>query len=386
MDACNLNGIGIDQKAIASHAEWTRVCRGGRGAGGRCPLHPTGQKKKALGSPRCLALCRLVGIGLCAWSLLIGWPAATNAAIDPMADPMADPMSAPAEPSSPQPEPTPSGPAPSQPTPTGESGSGERREDAGVGEAGLLAGPSVPSTARSIVKRDAKGGFSRLSTRPEFEAARALDLDPETSAKIKDIVTEYRTRLGVLLVQNVDRAVEIADAVKNKDRDAAARLARELYSEFNPQGERDPLAAEVREVLDKEQSREFQRLLDEYWTEHVQWETRSRKPKDKTPEKLQETESKLAFQLFRDELKASYETTLQPYREKMERLEIAVEPTTAQREEIVAIVTAYIRETRTRPTPDQRREVMGKIYRVLDEDRRAKLFELVVSDVAAGMW
>lgn len=199
-------------------------------------------------------------------------------------------------------------------------------------------------------------------------------------------MNEYKARLGVLLVQHVDRAVEIADAMKNKDRDAAARLAKELYTEFNPSGERDPLAAEFRDVLNAEQSREFQRLLDEYWTEHVQWETRSRKSKDKTPEKLKEVEAKLAFQLFRDELKASYETTLQPYREKMERLESAVEPTTEQREEIVSIVCAYIRETRTRPTPDQRREVMGRIYRVLDEDRRAKLFELVVSDVAAGMW
>jgi len=30
--------------------------------------------------------------------------------------------------------------------------------------------------------------------------------------------------------------------------------------------------------------------------------------------------------------------------------------------------------------------VMGRIYRVLDDDRRAKFFDLVVGDVAAGMW
>jgi hypothetical protein len=61
----------------------------------------------------------------------------------------------------------------------------------------------------------------------------------------------------------------------------------------------------------------------------------------------------------------------------MRRMYEIVEPTKEQREAIRAIVIEYIRETRLNPTPEQRREAARRIYQILDEEDRVKLFETI---------
>ena len=254
-------------------------------------------------------------------------------------------------------------------------------------ESELLAGPRLRlSDARTLIERNAKGEFRRLTNRPEEEAVKRLDLDPSVRAQVDDVVAQRRTELRLFVIDHMDEALEIVTATESKDRDKAEELSRRLYRAFSPDQPRDPLMPALARVLSLDDIAEVHRLVNEYWEGLVAWELRNRKPKDRTPEKCRETEERLAYQVFKDELRSAYETSLQPYREKFERLEKAVRPTPGQRQEIVDIVKEYVRRTRTRPSEAERKEVMGRIYRVLDDDRRAKFFDLVVGDVAAGMW
>jgi hypothetical protein len=250
-----------------------------------------------------------------------------------------------------------------------------------------LGGPRVPErVARTLVVRDAKGGFKRIDGRPEAAALALLDLDPETLERARDAVTDRAVTIGVLLIDHLDQAKAIADAMNGKDRDRASELVSDLWKKLEPDSPRDPLMAGLSQVLSVEQIAETHRLVDEYWDAWVQWELRARKSKERTPEVCAKTEQRLSLELFKDELRRAYEATLKPYREKLDKLYELIDPTPDQREAIVSLVIDYLRTTRTKATVDQRRALLSGIYKALDEDRRAKLFDIVAREVAAGTW
>ena len=62
-----------------------------------------------------------------------------------------------------------------------------------------------------------------------------------------------------------------------------------------------------------------------------------------------------------------------------------VEPTEEQREAIRSVVIEHIKATRLEASPQQRRDAMHEIYRLLDDDRKQKLYDyllrIVVPDV-----
>jgi len=256
------------------------------------------------------------------------------------------------------------------------------QQDQGGGGGQPLAGPSVSDrAARTLVAFNAEGRFIRIEGRPEEAALRLLALNQaqrDTSARIAD---EYAADLGLLLVDNLDTVRAATDAIKAGDREKATGLYRELYDAFEPgnaKGEhhRDPIAERLGETLSEPQRADLSRLLDEYWKAWIDWELRN--SKDKSEPARQRTQKRLVFAMFQEEARRAYERVLLPYVQRIDAIYAAVEPTDEQREAIRAVVIDFIRVTRLKPTAQQRQEVMRRVYLLLDEERRAKLFDLVV--------
>lgn len=242
----------------------------------------------------------------------------------------------------------------------------------------VLGGPRVPvSVAKTLVRFNARGEFQRAEGRPEEAALALLNLDAATRDKARVVVVDRAVALGVALVSDIDLVKKAADFLEAKQRDKAVEVVREIYDHFEPGHERDPLREKLHAVLGPDESMEFDRLVDEYWAAWIDWELRNAKDKgDKARERVRD---RLAFQLFQEEVRRSYDATLKPYRERLDALFERLKPTPEQRDAIRGVVTDYIRETRLKPTPEQRAAAIMKIYAALDDERRAKLFEMVVT-------
>ncbi|MFG0259388.1 MAG: hypothetical protein ACF8LK_03465, partial [Phycisphaerales bacterium JB041] len=112
----------------------------------------------------------------------------------------------------------------------------------------------------------------------------------------------------------------------------------------------------------------------------VAWQSRGRNVAD--PERAAaaraQTERQLAYEMFAAEVRAGYNATLLRYRQAMDALYEAVQPTDEQRERMRAILIEHIRETQLQPTPAQRRATNRRIYDLLDEERRGLMFDYLL--------
>lgn len=248
------------------------------------------------------------------------------------------------------------------------------------GEDPVLKGPAVPdNVARTLIVRDARGNFRRVEGRPEEAAIVVLGLEGKTREKAVKICNDRANAIGMLLAEHVDLVKEATDAqIAGKTADVAKTYAR-LREFYEPAPVRDPLAKGMSELLKPTQRAELDRLLNEYWAAAVDWELRN--AKEKGPEARAKAEERLVFQIFQDEVRLAYERVLKPYRDRLEGVYAALEPTPEQRAQIRDVVLDLIREGKLKPTPEQRRAAMTRIYATLDEERKAKLFDLIVRQV-----
>jgi len=236
-------------------------------------------------------------------------------------------------------------------------------------DADALRGPDVPEH-KTIVRYGMNDDFRRVEGRPEAVALQLLDLDPETREHANTIVEQRAADVAVMLVDRIDTIREMTDESLAGNADRAAELMRELYIGFQPDQARDPLLAPLAGVLDDEQLAELERMLDEYWSAWVASEIGA----TATDEQRAQGERRLAFQLFQEEVRRGYEVSLRRYKQAMDAVYEAVQPTDEQRAGIRGIIIEHIKTTRLKATPAQRRETMMQIYRLLDDERREKLF------------
>ncbi|MCB9844701.1 MAG: hypothetical protein H6811_01765 [Phycisphaeraceae bacterium] len=253
----------------------------------------------------------------------------------------------------------------------------------GAASAGALAqddplrGPPVPDEQRlTIVDRAMTGEFRPVEGRPEIAAVRLLDLTDDQWASVQEIVRDRATAAAMLLVDRIDEVREITDAMSAGDRETASRLSLDLIEALDPGSPRDPLLALFDDTLGPDQRSRLRAILNEYWREWARWELRD--ATDRGPEAIERTERALAQRVAQRELQEAYEVSLRRYRESLEAVYAAVEPTPQQRATIRDLMIEHIRATRLEATPAQRRETMRAVYRALDPERQERLFEYVV--------
>lgn len=256
---------------------------------------------------------------------------------------------------------------------------------AGQEETDILRGPKVPEAShRTIVHEGMQSGFQRVEGRPEAAAVMLLDIKPERMREIEVVLREHDMQVAMLLVDRIDDVRVISDAVLSGDREQAQKLMKELWRVYDPQRRRSPLLTDLEPLLSHEEQAEVKRLVDEYWDAWI----RSAMPAaagdmdNGEREKLHDrVEQKLAFQLFQEEVQRGYELTLRRYKQVLDGIYGAVEPTDTQREAIRSVVLKHIKETRLEPTQAQRREAYLAIYDLLDEGRREKLFDYLLRQI-----
>lgn len=239
----------------------------------------------------------------------------------------------------------------------------------------FLEGPTIAHDGRSLVQFDVSGALVKVPGRPEMAAVALLPMDLERRDDIRLINEARRTEVALFLADQIDVIREITDAIRAGDNDAAQRLAQSLYKSMQPEHVRDPLLEPYAEVLSPEELTETTRILDEYWSALIRQQLRD---EDHVGQAMQQrTEERLAFETFQEEIREAYEWSLRPYQQKIERIAEIVSPTPEQREAIRFAIIDYIREARLEPTDALRQQSAQRIYDILDEEQRQKLFGYV---------
>lgn len=241
----------------------------------------------------------------------------------------------------------------------------------------MLAGPTVPDdVARTLVRYNAGGRFQRVEGRPEEAALMLLTLDPDTRERARAAISERETALQHLLIGNIDTVKETADAAMSGDAAGIQRLSKELYELFDPHHRRDPLLAPLEKVLSASQHADLKHLLDEYWAAWIKAERRVG-----AKETEAQAQERLSLTLFQEDARRAYDRTLRPFRDRIEKIFQVADPTPEQRAAIREVAVEYIRQTHLTPSTEQRDQIARKVYQILDEERRIKLFAAALSQL-----
>ncbi|RNC80726.1 MAG: hypothetical protein ED559_02655 [Phycisphaera sp.] len=239
----------------------------------------------------------------------------------------------------------------------------------------LLTGPAVDKAkTRSLVQGSMRGGFARVEGRPEFAAARLLDLDEETLDRIRELEEERGLSIVILLIDRIDDLRDMTDAQLAGDNARALEILSDLWN-LHDEGELlQPAIDELEAVLTEQQLDEADRISSEYMHAWASGEKRQN-------EDLEQTKQRLAFSVFQQEVRDAYDASLLTTRQAMQGIYDAVDPTPEQRETLRTIVIDHIKTTRLKATPAQRRAAMRRMYDALDEERQGKLFDYIMRAV-----
>ncbi len=252
------------------------------------------------------------------------------------------------------------------------------------------------------------GRFVRVEGRPEEAAVLELRLDPGDKERARQVIEERAVEVNRFLAEQVDLLKVAADAVAAGDREAVRRASRAMFERFPGSKQRDPLFEPLLEVLPRDAAEELRTMVDEYWSAWIAAEARTERGRRAgdaegggdegdggEPDRMMEpgegavlgdaersrVQERLVEQLFSEEIRRAYDRVIQPYRQKIERVYEVTGASPEQREAIRAALVEYIREGRLRPTEEQRRRLVERIYGVLDEEQRLKLFEAALAQL-----
>lgn len=245
--------------------------------------------------------------------------------------------------------------------------------------ADTLRGPRVDrEQIDTIVITDMSGNFTPVEGRPELVAfARVCD-DPDDLARARELGTSRVFDLAELLVDEIETVRTITDALAEGNNAYAQTLLAQLRLRHDPEMLRDPLRAGLEPMLEDAQRERFDRILDEYWDAWIAANTpesdQNMQGQPRTPAIKQQIENRLNNELFQRDIANAYEYSLKRYRDAMQAMYDAIEPTPEQRAWIRNRVIQHIKDTRLNPTLEQREALMLEIYDMLDGERQTKLF------------
>lgn len=245
--------------------------------------------------------------------------------------------------------------------------------------ADTLRGPDVPADAiESIGTTDMNGRFTPVEGRPELAAFMIVCDDPEDLARARELGSAHIFDLAELLVDEIDTVREITDAIAGGNAVYAQTLLAGIRKTHDPDLVRDPLRSKLQTMLTPEQSTRFARIIEDYWLRWVSSQTpmeqQNMKGEPINQATYQRIENRLSNQLFQQDIANAYEYSLRRYRDSMQAMYDAIDPTPEQRSWIRDRVIAHIKETRLKASFEQREAIMLEIYHLLDEERKAKLF------------
>lgn len=245
----------------------------------------------------------------------------------------------------------------------------------------VLRGPAVSESVevQTLVERDFMGRVRPLDATPEEAAVRLLPLDHAAQARVEAVLTERATVLDQMVVGNLDRLVEIHNAVQGGDWPTAFRLsvplARQLVARFG----RETLQERLSRVLPDDQRGEFVRLVDEYrraWIEEAVAQAEAR------GERLSRLEAgvRLSLETLGQEISRAFQRTILAAAADFERLLTRLDLSPQQERQIRADVARFIEQTRGRASAGQRFVLFVRLVSILDREQR----QILVRELGAG--
>ncbi|MEZ6241998.1 MAG: hypothetical protein R3B57_03050 [Phycisphaerales bacterium] len=246
------------------------------------------------------------------------------------------------------------------------------------GEPPVLEGPKVEAEATkpTLVHRGYDGALEPLEAPPEVAALDLLDLDADTREAIDHVLGARAATIDGVVLRNVRTLVELQTAKATGDKAAQRELLGSLVDQLEPLRKSGRLVDQIAKVLPDEQVPEYRRLVRERHMarfEEIRAELRS--------EGLEDVDAAAFKRLIGEalglEIKRSYDRIVESGTSRLEETLEALELDTQTEGEVRRLVQDFAQKTALNPSPEQRRELFGQIYRALPADARERLVRMV---------
>lgn len=236
---------------------------------------------------------------------------------------------------------------------------------------------AAPRQARStIVERTADGQLQRLQIPAEERAAQVMDLDANERERVARVLRERADMLDEIVVRNFDLLSQMHAATIAGDAAEARRLSGMYMTKLERLTDRGRFEDEVRPELRLDHQEEFSRLITEYRQALLQQASRESKAegKDLKPQVLADREMRRAMAR---EVQRSYERAIVgtpvTYDAVLGGLGLKPEQESKARQ----LVAEFNQSYGDKATPEQRRDLLMKVLKELDDEQRLKLVKAV---------
>ncbi len=247
-----------------------------------------------------------------------------------------------------------------------------------------LAGPSVDATKakKSLVERDYAGKVRRLEIPPEEAAIGLLGLSETDRAKADQVIRERAATLDKVVIENVDLLLEMQTARASGDLAKQRDVIQQFKEKLEGLRSRGKPMDEIADALPGASREEYRRLVKEYHRAVYDELADEAKAKGQRVRPRDIIARQMALAVGA-EVKRSYERQIgsrtQEFEQALAKLDLAPE----QEAEIRRLVTQWAQEVKLNPTPAQRREIVEKVLtKLTPTQRRAAMREFLASQAA----
>lgn len=241
---------------------------------------------------------------------------------------------------------------------------------AGQQAASPLAGPRVVEAGegtRSLVRHGYDGSVTRLEVPPEEAAVGLLTLDDAARAGVERVFSGRAAVLDRLVLDNLDKLIELNTAGQAGDKPRVAALAMELIAKSAPMREHGLLRDEVAAALPRESRAEYLRLVEGYW--RAIGDEAKEKGKGRLGAVVQER-----GRLLGEAVRRSLERQIDPKGEEdFDRLIARLELRPEQETRVRHMAEEFILGARFRPTQAQEVAFIARVAAMLDAEQRGRL-------------
>lgn len=243
-----------------------------------------------------------------------------------------------------------------------------------------LAGPSVgaPRSEHSLVRRDFSGRLMRLDGLPVNAALELMDLTPAEKATAMKPLLDRSLAIETIMRENTRLVLEAQAAFKPGDDGRGQRAVMKLYELAQPifaKGKPLNLAAAE---LPMDKARELRRLVDEY----MQAAVADRMAGNVDGKKQERLGAFLAENgaLFGKEVELAAKRTFEGGEKDFRELSRKLGLTPEQESQIQAMFIDMMTNGYAKPTKAQQLKVILSAYKLLTDEQRTRLRELMAEE------
>lgn len=241
-----------------------------------------------------------------------------------------------------------------------------------------LSGPKVPDRTGkpTLVERGSDGKVARLEEWPALAAVRKLKLDDKSKAAVAKLEAEQAAAVDKFMGGNLLEVAAVASAFQSGDLKEGLAGVRKLKQDHPVLEQRELLSQKIGALLPKEQEKELQLMVQEYWNALIQEETDAANAKGEKVS-MGKVAGAEALRLLGKDIKASYERVIGQRVKEFDTLIKSLGLSAEQEGRVRKITDDAFAKAKGNPEKVNKSEVFWKIWGELDAKQRAQLVERV---------